>query len=101
MPLSPDQRAELEALGPEVVRDKVATQGGTSAGSMMAGFQTRIFRGDIEDWLAGSYRQRAEDQHRVAISTLRWAKIAGWAGIVGSALGAIAIAVSVALALLR
>jgi hypothetical protein len=66
MALTPEQRAGLEALGPEVVR------------------QRYFLRGDVEDWLA------EKEGLPVQRSTLQWAKIAEWAGVVG--IGAIAIA---------
>ena len=51
-------------------------------------------RGDIEDWLCEEHIEQA----RVQTSTLRWAKIAGWAGIAGALIGIAAIAVTLWLA---
>ena len=37
-----------------------------------------LLRGDVEDWLAEMARLEAKER----AATLRWARIAGWAGIV-------------------
>ena len=89
MTLTPEQRAELEALGPETVRGKssLARPGrnvpvpGFKTGESSAG---NLLRGDIEDWLAEKHIEDARIQH----SILRWAKIAGWAAIIGVLIGA-------------
>jgi hypothetical protein len=81
--LTDEQRAELEALGAATVRAKLI-QPGAGRGADLAGFKTGIqggnlTRGDIEDWLAEKHIEEA----RIQNSTLRWARIAGWAGIIG------------------
>jgi hypothetical protein len=53
--LTNEQRAELEALGPENVRQKQML-GGRGRGAAVPGFKCGdITRGDIEDWLAEKY----------------------------------------------
>jgi hypothetical protein len=90
------QRAELEALGPEMVQAKLS-QAGSGRGAAVAGFKTGagatgyLSRGDIEDWLADKYAQERKQ-------TLRWAKIAGWAAIISVIVGTAAIAVTIWLA---
>jgi hypothetical protein len=95
--LNNEQRAELEALGPETVRIKLM-QGGADKGAAVPGFTTgpyrSLTRSDIEDWLAEKNTERLSVQHR----TLRWAIIAGWAGITGVLVGIAAIIVMVWLA---
>jgi hypothetical protein len=46
-----------------------------------------INRGDLEDWLIEKHREETKLQ----VGTLRWAKIAGWAAIIGVIVGVIAI----------
>ena len=71
------QRKELELLGPATVRTKLINSG-AGRGASVAGFTCGdIPRGDIEDWLADKHREETQTQS----ATLRWAKIAGWAGI--------------------
>jgi hypothetical protein len=97
--LNEEQRAELEALGPENIRVKLNSSGagrgadvaGFKSGRLSAGYLTR---GDVEDWLSEQYVAEAKDRK----STLRWAKIAGWSAIVGVAVGITAIIVSIWLA---
>ena len=48
-----------------------------------------ITRGDIEDWLIEKARIEATQQ----AATLRWAMIAGWAGIISAILTAAGIAI--------
>jgi hypothetical protein len=100
--LTDKQRAELEALGAATVRAKLI-QPGAGRGADLAGFKTGIqggnlTRGDVEDWLAEKHVEEANVQN----STLRWAKIAGWAAIISVlatvVIGVIAIAVTVWLA---
>ncbi len=97
MALTDEQRAELEALGPETVRIKLSL-GGADRGASIPGFKTgpyrALTRSDIEDWLAEQHIAEA----RVQSSTLRWAKIAGWAGIGSVVIGIVAIAVAIRLA---
>jgi len=74
------QRTETEALGPENVRLKLM-YAGAARGADVPGFRCgSITRGTIEQ------------------STLSWAKIAGWAGIVGAVVGIVGIIVAILLA---
>jgi hypothetical protein len=53
--LTPEQRTELEAYGPEVVQAKLM-HAGPGRGAAVLGFDTAklgLNRGDVEDWLAG------------------------------------------------
>ena len=85
MPLTPEQRAELELLGPDLVRQKLLGVG-TGRGAAVSGFkgaEDYLLRGDIEDWLS----EKHSEDFRVQRSTLRWAKIAGWAAIISVVVG--------------
>jgi hypothetical protein len=76
--LSNEQRAELEALGAATVRLKL-TQYGAGRGASISGFKCGdITRGNIEDWLV----EKNAEEMTLQRGTLRWAKIAGWAGII-------------------
>jgi hypothetical protein len=88
------QRAELEALGPENVRLKLM-YAGASRGADVLGFRCgSITRGTVENWLV----EQAAIVARREQSTLSWAKIAGWAGIVGAIVGIVGIIVAILLA---
>jgi hypothetical protein len=88
MPLTPEQRAELEAFGPEYVRDKMNLSAGAGPGAAVPGFKSssagNLTRADVEEWLVEKHREAARIEHR----TLRWAKIAGWAAILAVLIGA-------------
>jgi hypothetical protein len=65
MSLTRKQRAELKAIGPELVRQKILETKGVAPGTAVKGFKTASYlhRGDIEDWLiekqgAGAIVQR-------------------------------------------
>jgi hypothetical protein len=78
MALSKEQRAELEALAPATVR-LMLLQGGPGRGASICGFKCGdITKGDIDDWLI----EKNVEETRIQRGTLRWAKIAGWAGII-------------------
>jgi hypothetical protein len=78
MTLSNEQRAELEGLAPATVR-LMLLQGGPGRGASISGFKCGdITKGDIDDWLIEKNIEEAAIQR----GTLRWAKIAGFAGIV-------------------
>jgi hypothetical protein len=87
--LTPEQRAELEAFGPENVRAKLSPARPGRAAAV-SGFKTGqgsagdLTRGDVEDWLAEKHLKDARVQH----SILRWARIAGWAAIISALVGA-------------
>lgn len=95
MGLTNEQRAELEALGAETVRAKLI-QPGAGRGAALSGFKTGILggqltRGDVEDWLAEQHIAEALIQS----GTLRWAKVAGWAGIASALIGVASIIVTI------
>jgi len=77
MTLTDVQHAELETIGASSVRFKLL-QGGPGRGASISGFKCGdITRGDIEDWLI----EKNVEETALQRGTLRWAKIAGWAGI--------------------
>jgi hypothetical protein len=82
--LTPPQRAELETLGPAIVRLRLQVAAGRDAlsrNAQMTGFRSGLMtRGEVEDWL--SQRDR-EDAEREQATRKWWARIAGWAGVVG------------------
>ena len=83
MTLRPDQRAELEALGPDNVRIRLIGAG-TNIGACVGGFKTGdMDRGDVEDWLAEKYA----GQVRVESWTL-------WAAVVGAVAGTIGVLIA-------
>jgi hypothetical protein len=76
--LTPDQRKELDDSGAASIRLKL-TQYGAGRGASIGGFKCGdITRGDIEDWLV----EKNAEETALQRGTLRWAKIAGWAGII-------------------
>ena len=76
--LTGEQRAELERNGVANVRLKLSSYGGGRASALNGAYPgEEMTRGDVEDWLA----ERAAEESKMALTTLRWAKIAGWAGI--------------------
>jgi hypothetical protein len=92
MALTPEQRAELEKLGPDNVRIKLVA-GGPGAGASVPGFRTGhpgglgglMTRSDVEDWLAEKHVEQVatrREEADVLRSTLTWARIAGIAAIV-------------------
>jgi hypothetical protein len=83
MSLTPEQRAELEALGPETVRIKL-THFGAEALVFKSGTATR---GDVEGWLAVKHTKAISAQQRIQQRTLIWAMIAGGAAIVSVIIG--------------
>jgi hypothetical protein len=99
VPLTKEQRAELDALGPETVRGKMIPCAVTRDANV-AGFKTGfgdagyLTRGHLEDWLADKSARDATERRQ----TLRWAKIAGWAAIIGVGVGIAAIIVAIWLA---
>jgi hypothetical protein len=89
MPLSATDRAELDRLGVENVRQRVAYCGpGTGATIPGLGTGVGMMRGDVEEWLADKERKGAKLQHDI----LWWAKAAALIGIIGIVV-AIAIAI--------
>lgn len=85
------QRKELERNGAANVRLKLSSYGGGRASALSGAYPGEVMtRGDVEDWLA----EQAIEEAAMARSTLRWAKIAGWAGIAGAALGLIGVVIA-------
>ena len=92
--LTAEQRDELEAHGPSTVRTKLL-QSGPGRGASVSGFKCGdLTRGDVEDWLSEKHLEETNLQN----DTLRWARIAGWAGIASVLVGLFAIGVAVWLA---
>jgi hypothetical protein len=89
--LTEEQRAELEALGPETVRVKLF-HSGVGRMALVPGLDTAPLRGDVEGWLAEKSVQEAAERTQ----TLRWAKIPGHASIASVVIGAIGVGVSIA-----
>src|SRR5215467_15635278 len=77
MTLSEEQRRELERLTIENVCLKLAYSAAERE-AVAPGLGDGMFLpGDVEDWLAEMARLGAKER----AATLRWARIAGWAGI--------------------
>lgn len=81
--LTINEREELEQIGAEAVRAKLAAN---SAGrrSLLDGFLqcSDPNRGDVEDWLGDQAKREAAEQRKLMHSTLRAAQIAAAASIV-------------------
>jgi len=85
-------RAEMGSLGRDVVMQKLF-HSGASHGASVLGFRSAphgVPRGIVEAWLAEEDLKLSEERS----ATLRWAQIAGWAGIVSAAIGAAALVAS-------
>lgn len=94
--LTGEQRAELEVLGPEIVRTKLI-QSGAGPGAALQGFKSAplgLTRSDVENWLAEKYVLETQERKR----TLSWVIVAAWAGIAGVVVGIVGIVVTVWLA---
>jgi hypothetical protein len=82
MALDPRIRVELERLGPGNVRELLRTAAGSGRNAPVAlqlpGVPD-LTRGDVEDWL----REKERETERVMGATLKWAKIAGVAALIG------------------
>jgi hypothetical protein len=80
MPLSPSDRAELDRLGVENVRQRLdfsGRGGGALEPGLGSGFG--MTRGDVEEWLAARSREAAKLQ----VDILWWAKAAAVIGGIG------------------
>ena len=78
--LTPPQLAELEALGPYIVRLRLQVATGRDRNAQMTGFRNGLMtRGDVEEWLSQKDREDAEREQ----ATLKRARIVDWAGVVG------------------
>jgi hypothetical protein len=84
MSLTREQRAELEELGPHLVRRKLVTVG-IAPGTAVKGFKTAsyLLRGDIEDWLV----EKQSEGMIVQRYTL-------WAALVAAAVGILSLFVA-------
>jgi hypothetical protein len=77
--LTSEQRAALDDAGTEIVRIQLF-QYGAGRDTVVDGFKCEpVRRGDLEDWLAQKTRDEALQQSNI----LFWAKVAGWAAILG------------------
>jgi hypothetical protein len=78
--LTSAQKAALDKAGVDVVRLKLL-QNGNRREQAMDGFggTGNVTIGDVEDWL--SERTRADTAQQA--KTLLWAKVAGWASVIG------------------
>ena len=75
MALRPDQRAELETLGPENVRIRLIA--GPGRGARVRGFKSGdMDRDDIEEWLGGKHA-----------SQVRVDRVVLWAAIIAAVTG--------------
>jgi hypothetical protein len=93
MALLEEQRRELDRLTIENVRLKLAYSP-VERGAVVPGLgDGMLLRGDVEDWLAEMARLEAKER----ALTLRWARIAGWAGIVLVALTVLTVVVGTVL----
>jgi hypothetical protein len=88
MTVAPEQRAELERLGVENVRQRL-DHAGSGAGSVVPGLGPSfdMTRGEVEEWLA----EKSQEATKLQLNILWWAKAAAWIGFAGI-LVAIAIA---------
>jgi hypothetical protein len=86
MPLTTEQRAELEGFGPETVRIKLM-QCGTGRTALVPGLDFGALRGDVENWLGEKHSEEAANQRR----TLRWGIVSALAGIASVIVGGVAI----------
>jgi|GEM_PF-4919834 hypothetical protein len=79
MSLSDADREELERVGPENVRSKLA-YAGTGRGATVPGLgKGMMLRGDVEDWLA----ERVRESAKLEADTLFFTKAAFWIGGLG------------------
>src|SRR5262249_30432656 len=79
MSLSDADREELERVGPENVRSKLAYSG-TGRGATVPGLgKGMMLRGDVEDWLA----ERVRESAKLEADTLFFTKAAFWIGGLG------------------
>jgi len=79
MPLTPEQRAELERLTVSYVRQQLP-YAGPGRGSVVPGLGNgMMLRADVAGWVA----EKDEEQAQLQASTLFWAKVAAWVGVAG------------------
>ena len=76
--LTPPQLAELEALGPYIIRLRLQVATGRDRNAQMTGFRSGLMtRGEVEEWLSQKDREDAERER----ATLKRAKIVDWASV--------------------
>ena len=81
--------AEMERLGPEIVQFRSASRVPVTD----VGPQPEVEF--VRDWLDGKARSETAQQQATIQTTLRWARIAGWAGIVGAVAAIVGIGVTI------
>jgi hypothetical protein len=78
MPLSSSDRAELDRLGVDNVRHRLAfsnSGGGAVVPGLGPGFG--MTRSDVEEWLA----EKSREATKLQLNILWWAKAAFWVGV--------------------
>jgi hypothetical protein len=77
MPLSESDRAELERLGVDNVRQRLVP--GSGGGSVVPGLGPGfgMTRGDVEEWLA----EKSQEAAKLQLKILWWARAAFWVGV--------------------
>jgi hypothetical protein len=78
MPLSQSDRAELERLGVDNVRQRLDFSGPNS-GAVIPGLGPGfgMTRSDVEEWLA----EKSREATKLQLNILWWAKAAFWVGV--------------------
>jgi hypothetical protein len=90
--LTAEQRVELKQLGLQNARFKIGgSPGGRDAVLNRFLKSGDVVKGDVEDWLVENSSAETAQQR----ATLLWARIAGWAGIIGVVLAAASLAYTI------
>jgi hypothetical protein len=89
MPLSQSDRAELDRLGVDNVRQRLVPGSGGSAVVPGLGPGVGMTRSDVEEWLA----EKSQEATKLQLNILWWARAAFWVGV-ASILVTLAIAAS-------
>ena len=83
MPLTPEQRAELERLTVSYVRQQLP-YAGAGPGAVVPGLGNgTMLRGDVAEWVAEKDQALQQEQTQLQVNTLFWAKVAAWVGVTG------------------
>ena len=77
MPLSESDRAELERLGVDNVRQKLVPGAGGDSVVPGLGPGFGMTRGDVEEWLA----EKSQEAAKLQLKILWWARAAFWVGV--------------------
>jgi hypothetical protein len=77
MPLSESDRAELERLGVDTVRQRLVFSGHGDAVVPGLGPGLGMTRSAVEDWLA----EKSQEATRLQLKILWWARAAFWVGV--------------------